>query len=143
MEANSSRGAGAVRAAAFAFGTVSLLVQKATQDGHLAAAGRQGIDELGAALKAFPDAIQTQEPGTIFNPTQGEVAADRKAGGFGQNSGSGIVGGQHGVYGPEHERPASRTPSELAADRGKAQGPELGHGQEHSKEHGHDHSRGM
>ena len=142
MEANSSRGAGAVKTAAFAFGTASLLIHKATQDGHLAAAARQGIDELGAVLKAFPDAIQTQEPGTIFNPTQGEVAADRKAGGFGQHAGSGIVGGKHGVYGPEHERPqgvksAGRTPSELTADRGSVQGPE------HGQEQGHDHSRGM
>ena len=32
-------------------------------DGMLAAAGRQGIDELGAALKAFPDSIQVQESG--------------------------------------------------------------------------------
>ena len=139
MESQASRGA--VKAAAFAFGTVSLLVHKATRDGHLAAAGRQGIDELGAALKAFPDAIQTQEPGTIFNPTQGEVAADRKAESSGHHP-SGIVGGKHGVYGPEHERPqhgksAGRTPSELAADRGQPQGPELGQGQEH------DHSRGM
>ena len=140
MESQAARGA--VKAAAFAFGTVSLLVQKATQDGTIKAAGRMGIDELGAALKAFPDAIQVSEPGTIWNPTQGEVAADRKIGGFGQHSPSGIVGGKHGVYGPEHERPqhaqsAGRTPSELAADRGDVQG------QEHSQEHGHDHSRGM
>lgn len=137
MESQASRGA--VKAAAFAFGTVSLLVQKATQDGHLAAAGRLGIDELSAVLKAFPESIQAQEAGTLWNPTQGEVAADRKAGGFGQPSPSTIVGGRHGVYGPEHERPTGRTPSELAADRGPVPGPELGHGQEH----GHDHSRGM
>ena len=135
MESQPSRGA--VKAAAFAFGTVSLLVHKATQDGTIKAAGRMGIDELGAALKAFPDAIQVSETGTIWNPTQGEIAADRKIGGFSQHSPSGIVGDRHGVYGPEHERPSGRTPSELAADRGKAQGPELGHGQEH------DHSRGM
>ena len=140
MESQTSRGAELGKAAAFAFGTVSLLVHKATQDGHLAAAGRQGIDELGAALKAFPDAIQTQEPGTIFNPTQGEVAAGRKAESFGHHP-SGIVGGRHGVYGPEHERPAGRTPSEIAADRSGVQGPE--HGQEHGKEYGHDHSRGL
>lgn len=48
------------------------------KDGHLAAAGRQGLDELGQALKAFPDSIGVDEPGTIFNPTQGEIAADRK-----------------------------------------------------------------
>jgi len=49
-------------------------------DGMIAAAGRQGIDELGAALKAFPDSIQVQESGTIWNPTQGEIAADRDLG---------------------------------------------------------------
>src|SRR5262245_14125011 len=54
-----------------------------TADGVLAAAGRQGTDELGAALKAFNDTIQTQESGTIFNPTQGEIAADRKGHGSG------------------------------------------------------------
>jgi hypothetical protein len=47
-------------------------------DGMLEAAGRQGIDELGAALKAFPDTIQVQETGTLWNPTPGEVAADRQ-----------------------------------------------------------------
>jgi hypothetical protein len=45
--------------------------------GHLQAAGRQGIDELGAALKAFPDSIQREESGTIWNPTQGEIAKSR------------------------------------------------------------------
>ena len=49
-----------------------------TKDGHLAAAGRQGLDELATALKAFPDSIGIDEPGTIFNPTQGEIAADRE-----------------------------------------------------------------
>ena len=36
-----------------------------TKDGTLAAFMRQGADEVGAALKAFPDAIQTQETGTV------------------------------------------------------------------------------
>jgi len=49
-----------------------------TEDGYLAAAGRQGLGELGEALKAFPDSIQVQEPGALFNPTQGEIAADRE-----------------------------------------------------------------
>ncbi|KAJ3064489.1 hypothetical protein HK102_008188, partial [Quaeritorhiza haematococci] len=48
-----------------------------TKDGTLAAAGRQGADELGTALKAFPDSIQADEPGTLWNPTQGEIAASR------------------------------------------------------------------
>ena len=55
-------------------------------DGMLEAAGRQGIDELGAALKAFPDAIQVQETGTLWNPTPGEVAADRQQGRHGGGS---------------------------------------------------------
>ena len=48
-----------------------------SKDGTLAAAGRQGADELGMALKAFPDSIQADEVGTIWNPTQGEIAANR------------------------------------------------------------------
>jgi hypothetical protein len=48
------------------------------KDGYLAAAGRQGLDELGAALKAFPESIHVDEPGTIGNPTQGEIAAERR-----------------------------------------------------------------
>jgi hypothetical protein len=64
-----------------ALGTVVSKVWNAiTSDGTLEAAARQGADELGAALKAFPDSIQTQETGTIWNPTQGEVAASRQHG---------------------------------------------------------------
>lgn len=59
-------------------GGVSKMWSALTDDGYLAAAGRQGMGELGMALKAFPDSIQVQEPGTIFNPTQGEIAADRR-----------------------------------------------------------------
>ena len=47
------------------------------KDGTIAAAGRQGISELGEALKAFPESIQVREVGTIFAPTQGEIAEDR------------------------------------------------------------------
>ncbi|APW58639.1 hypothetical protein [Paludisphaera borealis] len=47
-------------------------------DGTLAAAFRQGADELYEALKPFPQSIQVHEPGTLLNPTQGEIAADRR-----------------------------------------------------------------
>jgi hypothetical protein len=47
------------------------------RDGTLKAAWRQGADEAAMALKAFPDSIQVDEVGTIFSPTQGEIAADR------------------------------------------------------------------
>ena len=137
MVSQAARGAG--KAAAFVFGTVSMLVRKATQDGHLAAAGRQGVDELGAALKAFPDAIQAHETGTIFNPTQGEVASGRKADALGHHATPGIVGGRHGIYGPDHGRPAGRTPSEIAADRGGVHGPDS----ENGRDQGHDNGRGM
>ena len=56
-----------------------------TRDGMLAAAGRQGLDELGAALKPFPDSIQVHETGTIWNPTPGEVASSRELGGTNRN----------------------------------------------------------
>jgi hypothetical protein len=46
--------------------------------GVLAAAGRQGVSELGQALKAFPEAIQVTEPGQMFSPTQGEIAEARR-----------------------------------------------------------------
>ena len=56
---------------------VSTMWNAMTKDGTLAAAGRQGADELAVALRAFPESIQADEPGTILNPTQGEIAADR------------------------------------------------------------------
>ena len=61
-------------------GGVAKIWNAVMADGVLEAAGRQGIDELGAALKPFPDSIQVQETGTIWNPTQGEIAADRQHG---------------------------------------------------------------
>ncbi len=58
----------------------AILWNRLTDDGHLAAAGRQGLDELGAALKAFPESMQVHETGTLWNPTPGEVAASRQPG---------------------------------------------------------------
>src|SRR4051812_4661999 len=57
---------------------VNRILEPITRDGTLAAAGRQGASELAVALKAFPESISVEEPGTVFNPTQGEIAADRK-----------------------------------------------------------------
>jgi hypothetical protein len=42
--------------------------------GALQAAGRQGIKELGEALKPFPDSVSVSEPGALWSPTQGEIA---------------------------------------------------------------------
>ena len=57
---------------------VNAIIEPITRDGTLAAFGRQGADELWAALRASPDTIHAEEPGTILNPTQGEIAASRK-----------------------------------------------------------------
>jgi hypothetical protein len=59
------------------FSGVAKVWNAVTEDGYLAAAGRQGAGELGAALKAFPESIQVNEPGTLWNPTQGEIADAR------------------------------------------------------------------
>lgn len=59
-------------------GTIFSPITKAwdalTRDGTLAAAGRQGADELWQALRAFPTSIHAEEPGTVLNPTVGEIA---------------------------------------------------------------------
>lgn len=57
---------------------VNAIIEPITRDGTLAAFGRQGADEIAQALKAFPDSIHVDEPGTILNPTQGEIAAARR-----------------------------------------------------------------
>ena len=59
-------------------GVLEPITEPLTRDGTLAAFFRQGADELAQALKAFPESISVDEPGTILNPTQGEIAADRK-----------------------------------------------------------------
>jgi hypothetical protein len=59
---------------------ISKMWDAVTRDGTVPAFFRQGADELGAALKAFPDSIQSPEAGTIWSPTQGEIAAERNPG---------------------------------------------------------------
>jgi hypothetical protein len=71
--------AATIKAAQQAVNTrVDAVVEPFLRDGTLAAAFRQGASELYTALKPFPDTIQVNQPGTILNPTQGEIAADRK-----------------------------------------------------------------
>lgn len=96
-----------------------------TRDGHLAAAGRQGADELGAALKAFPDSVQANEVGTLWSPTQGEIAAGRQH------------DGQHGGFWTRSY--SSLTPPEgwsAAADQHQA-------GNDHGHDNGHDTGHSM
>lgn len=77
------------------------LLSPIIRDGTVPAFFRQGADEIGVALKAFPESIQVHEPGTILNPTQGEIAASRKPNG--------------GVYGQGKSNPPS--PSEVAKNK--------------------------
>jgi hypothetical protein len=86
------------------------------RDGTLAAAWRQGLHELGNTFgQMSPDSNSVQEPGTIWNPTQGEIAADRKPYKH-------FYGSQHSLHTPGmgtgHDRSndASRSPSEIAKD---------------------------
>ena len=60
-------------------GGIGSVIGAVMEDGTIAAARAARRDsEFGMALKAFPDSIQVQEPGTIFNPTQGEIAEARR-----------------------------------------------------------------
>jgi hypothetical protein len=145
MEGQESRGSGMLgRAAAYGIATVSILWQNATKDGHLAAAGRQGLDEIGHALKAFPESIQTQEVGAIFEPTQGEIASSRRGSvhglGYGLRPPSQIAHGRSAVYGRDEVHGRLRSPSEIAADRGGREA-ETSHSNEH--DHGRDMGREM
>src|SRR4051812_48906145 len=56
---------------------VNAAIEPITRDGTLAAAWRQGADELWQALRGSRDSIHAEEPGTVLNPTQGEIA-DRR-----------------------------------------------------------------
>jgi hypothetical protein len=106
-------------------GLVNRMWGAITADGHLAAAGRQGLDELGAALKPMPDSIQTQETGTVWNPTQGEIAAARDH------------GWQRGNYASySHSRqPPHPWPSEIAEHNRRHPGND--HGHDNGQDHGH------
>ncbi len=119
--AEQTRG-GLLKAAEYAVTAVATVISTAwhalTKDGYLAAAFRQGLGELAEATKAFPESIQVHEPGTLWDPTQGEIAAGRR------EDAQSFVPHYNG-----------RSPSEIAAEaRNNMHGPE--HGLE--PEHGHE-----
>ena len=58
-------------------GVIGRVAHAINKDGMLAAAFRQGATELAMALRAFPDSVHAEEPGTFLNPTQGEIASSR------------------------------------------------------------------
>jgi hypothetical protein len=93
---------------------IGAAVKAALKDGTLAAAWRQGLSEIGEALKAFPDSIQVRELGTIGAPTPGEI------------------GQQRGVFGLNHEQEDHANLVDRARD---AAGPT-------DQDHGPSHGRG-
>lgn len=57
-------------------GIVASALGRGYLGGELQAAFRQGANELGEALKAFPDSIQVDEPGAVFSPLYRDMAGD-------------------------------------------------------------------
>lgn len=132
------------RMAAAVIGTMSLTIaalwHHMTKDGHLAAAGRQGADEAGIALKAFPDAVQSPESNSIFHSQQPEQGRGQPAGSFtdmGHRYPSpSEIAGRHagdresfGVHGRQQEAQQPRSPSEILAARESLYGQSQHNGQ--------------
>jgi hypothetical protein len=116
-----------MRPAAFAIRATAMLWHKATEGGHLAAFGRQGLGELAEALKAFPDTIQVHEYGTIFHPTQGEIGKGNATAmsAHADNcypSPSDIVASHGGGHGQQQDAGPTRSPSDIVAEHGGVQG---------------------
>ena len=132
QESGSSGGGGifGILAAIFSIAksALSSTFNAVMKDGTLAAAGRQGIDELGMALKPFPDSIQSTVPGTIWNPTQGEIAASRSNANAAANDNAALLpspseiargNSSADLYGPEQAKNQPLpSPSEIARDNG-------------------------
>lgn len=106
---------------------VAMAFHAVTRDGTLAAAFRQGAGEIGQALKAFPDSIHVQQPGTLLNPTQGEIAdaRDEHASNTTAREDMGTVHGQQAHHAVEP------SPSDII--RGQAS---TAHGQQEGTVHG-------
>ena len=91
--------------------------------GEIQAAFFQGTGELAAALKAFPDAIQVNEPGQAFNPLYRDRDGDTPA----HPSPSEMAGeplSQGSVYGNHQAAEQSLSPSEILSEatRGSVHG---------------------
>jgi hypothetical protein len=121
--------------------------------GEIQAAWRQGFNELGAALKAFPDAIQIDEPGAVFNPIYSDIASDMRS--HGQAAIEGLDAGTlpspseiamegaprgsvHGETQQASQQQDLPSPSQIADDN-RPYSPE----QDQGRDHGHDMGREM
>jgi hypothetical protein len=57
---------------------IATAYRAASRDGTIDAFLRQGANELGAALKAFPESLQVDEAGAVFSPLYSDIAADKR-----------------------------------------------------------------
>jgi hypothetical protein len=113
QQQQSKGGVGAVIASVvntvmFAVAAANAVWHVVMRDGTVAAMGREAIKDVRSTMHEmfFGKGDQNCEPGAPLNPTQGEVAADRKG----------------SVYGTEHF-PIHRSPSQIAdSHRGNVQG---------------------
>jgi hypothetical protein len=101
--------------------------------GEIQAAFRQGFNELGAALKAFPDSLQVDEPGAVFNPLYRDIPSETKAelpspGDIAEGNSTSPVQGET----LQASRQDVPSPGQIAE----------GQGQQPVQGHGHDHGRG-
>jgi hypothetical protein len=119
---------------------VASVVGKGFLGGELQAAIRQGFNELGSALKAFPDSIQVEEPGAVFNPLYRDMPGNPNAHGAGSvqatlPSPSEIAGGKGSatVHGNSQQiDKQSLSPSQIASQQQPAS-PQQDHGQDHDR----------
>lgn len=82
----------------WAAGFIARRAKEGWEAGHVQAFARQGVNELGTVFgKAWPDSVQVDEPGAIFNPLYRDMPSPT-----GPN-----------LYG---HRPDPPTPSEIAND---------------------------
>jgi hypothetical protein len=129
---------------------VSAAYNAAMKGGELQAAFRQGFNEIGAALKPFPDSLQVDDPGQVFNPLYSDIAADKRAHGEGPEpmataklpTPGELAGGKTSgsVYGdtPVADKQPLPSAGEVAQEQ-QTHRPQQDQGQERGKEHG----RGM
>jgi hypothetical protein len=127
----------------------------AMRGGEFQAFLRQGANEIGAALKAFPDSLQVDEPGAVLNPLYSDISADKRSALYGADkpahsdasastplpSPSQIAEGNYegSVYGESIERESTLpSPSEIADNTPMPTQAEREH--DHGQERG---SRGM
>ncbi len=124
--------------------TLSSMFNAAMRGGEIQAFIRQGFGEIGAALKAFPDSIQIDEPGALFSPLHSDIAAEKQAYAVGPVQAAPANdrlptpsqisegNGSATIHGDSKSLP---TPSQIADERPQP-GAEQNHGHDQSHEHG-------